>query len=160
MGTVNPVFQGKNGLVVTVEALTSFKGGQLLIPQTGTTVSGQQGAQPAGAGALNCIGVAQSDALTAADIATYTTGTSGFDSAYPVIDASVPSGVSAVYCDAIVPILYAAGAVAYGDRIKCGAAGVAAKWITGTDNANLIVGRCAQPGGTAGGVVALSRILV
>lgn len=160
MPTINPQLQGKNGCVGTYEAYTAILLGGTLVVPNGSTVgaSGLQSIVAAGAGALNCLGVASSDAVPASLTAANTTGTSVWDSGYPQIDTSVPDPTVAVYSDCVVPILYVAGAVSYGDRLKCGAAGTVAKWITGTDNANLIIGRCAQPGGTAGGVIALVRL--
>lgn len=160
MPTINPQLQGKNGCVATYEAFTAILlGGTLVIPNANVLgVSGLQSIIVAGAGALNCLGVAQSDAVPASLQAANTGGTSAWDSGYSQIDTSVPDPTVAVYSDCIVPILYVAGAVNYGDRLKCGAAGTVAKWITGTDNANLIIGRCAQPGGSAGGVIGLVRL--
>jgi hypothetical protein len=160
MPTVNPKNQGKFGNVITYEALTNVTGGQLVVPQTGATASGAQGIQPAGAAATNCIGVAQSDALTAATVASDTTGTEGFDSTYPLIDASVPDSTTAVYTDVVINVTYT-GAVAYGQRLKCAAAGAVAAWVDGTDTDQaLCVGWCAQPGGVTGAGTGLARIRV
>lgn len=161
MPTVNPKFQDKNGLVLPYEALTAVKGGQLVIPQTGATTSGNQGVQPAGAGALNCLGIAQSDAVPTSGQAAFVTGTSAYDSGYPQIDTTVPDPTLSVYSAGVFPILYVAGAVAYGQRLKCGAAGTVAAWVDGTDtDAALMIGWCAQPGGAAGGTIALVRLKV
>lgn len=160
MGTVNPKYQGKNGNVMTYEALSNIAGGQMVIPQTGATASGCQGAQPAGAGALNCVGIAQSDALTAATVASDTTGTTAYDSGYPLIDASVPDTTTAVYTDVVIVVSYTAAA-AYGVRLKCAAAGAVTPFVEGTDTApSLQVGWCAQPGGVTGAGTGLARIKV
>lgn len=159
MPSVNPKFQGRNGIEITYEALTNVAGGQLVVPQTGATASGLQGIQPAGLNAANCIGVAQSDALTAAAIATATTGTESWDTSYPLIDASVADSTTAVYVDVVINVAYT-GACAYGATIKCAAAGAVAPWVSGTDAANLAIGWCAQPGGVAGAGTALARINV
>lgn len=159
MASVSPKFQGKNGNVQTFEAVGGLiLGGQLVVPSTGNTIAGVQAAAVAGVGALNCIGVASMDAVPAANQATYTTGVGGYDASLAYIDTSVPDPTFAAYTDVVINVTYAAGAVAFGDRLKCAATGAVAKWVTGTDNANLIVGSCAQPGGTAGGVVALAKI--
>lgn len=159
MGSVSPKYQGKNGNVQTYEAVGSLiLGGQLIIPTTGNTLAGVQAATVAGAGALNCIGVASADAVPAASQGTYAATTAGYDAGYPYVDTSVPDPTFAAYTDVVIKVTYVAGAVAFGDRLKCGAAGAVAKWITGTDLANLIIGSCAEPGGTAGGVVALAKI--
>lgn len=161
MGSVVPKFYGKNGLVSTYEALTAVTGGQLVIPQTGATSDASlQGCQPAGLNAQNVIGVATADAVPVSGQAAYTTGTSGYDTGYSVIDTSVPDATVSVETNVIVPMTYVAGAVAYGARLKAGAAGAVAAWVNGTDSAELVVGWCAQPGGAAGGAVALARINV
>lgn len=160
MPSVNPTYQGRNGIEVAYEALTAVAGGQLVIPQTGATSTGAQGIQPAGAGALNVLGVAQSDAIPTSAQAGYTTGTSAFDASYPLIDTSVPDNTTAVYTDVVIPVLYTAVAVAYGTRLKAAAAGAVAAFVHGTDDPAMVIGWCAQVGGTAGGVVALARILV
>lgn len=154
MASVSPVYQGKNGNVVTMEALTAVLGGQLVIPQTGATTSGCEGCQPAGAGAANCVGVASSDGVPTSAQAGYVTGTSAYDAGYPLIDTSVPDPTVAIYNDVIIPVTYTAVAVAYGASLKCAASGAVAAWVSGTDAANLIIGRCMQPGGvsSAGGV--------
>lgn len=159
MGTINPKFQGKNGNVQSFEAITAILlGGTLVVPSGTTGATGLQTIVAAGAGAHNCIGVAQSDAVPASLQAANTSGTSAWDAGYPAIDASVPTSQVAVYTDCIVPVTYTAVAVAFGAKLKCAAAGAVAAWVSGTDAADLIIGSCAQPGGTAGGVVALARI--
>lgn len=161
MGSVSPRFQGRNGLEVTYEALgANVLGGQMVVPQTGTTTTGQQGATPAGANAINCLGVAASDAIAAANQAAFVTGTSGYDAGYPVIDTSVPDATFAAYTDVIIPVTYAAGAVAYGAKLKCAAAGAVQAHVSGTDAPERCIGWCAEPGGAAGGAVFLARIMV
>lgn len=159
MGTVNPKFQGKNGNVQTFEAMAAIiLGGQLVVPNTSTTTTGLQGCAVAGAGAANCLGVAQSDAVPASLQAANTSTTSPWDAGYTAIDTSVADPTVTVYSDCIIPVLYTAVAVAFGAKLKTGAAGTVAAWVSGTDAASLIIGSCAQPGGTAGGVVALAKI--
>lgn len=159
MPTINPVFQGKNGAVRTFEAITAIiLGGQLVVPSGTTGASGLQTIVVAGANAINCVGVAQSDAVPASLQAANTTGASAWDSGYPQIDTSVPDPTVAVYNDVVVPILYAAGAVAYGAKLKVAANGTVTAHVSGTDAPERCIGSCAQIGGTAGGVIALVRL--
>lgn len=158
MPGVSPKFGGGNHNVITYEALTNIVGGNLLIPQTGATSTGLQGAQPAGDAAANCIGVAAKDALTLANQTAATTGTTG--QGFPLLDVSAPEITTAAYTDVVIPVVYAAGAVAYGAAICCAAAGKVRAWVSGTDAVASRIGWCAQPGGTAGGIVGLARIAV
>lgn len=162
MASVVPKLYGKNGLVQTFEALTAVTGGQLVIPQTGATSDASlQGIQPAGAGALNVLGVATSDGVPTSATAGYTTGTSAYDAAYPVIDTSVPDSAVSVETNVLVNVTYTAVAVAYGVRLKAAAAGAVAAFVHGTDDPAMVVGWCAQIGGvSSAGGVALARILV
>lgn len=50
--------------------------------------------------------------------------------------------------------LRAAGTIAWGDKIKCGAAGTVVKWVDGTDTPGMKIGQCVDPaGGSNGGRV-------
>lgn len=159
MGSVTPRYQGRNGLEITYEAVGSIVlGGQLIVPTTGNTITGTQAATPAGANALTCVGVASADAVPVASQATYNTGTSGYDAGYPVIDTSVPDPTFSAYVDVVIPVTYVAGSVAYGAKLKCGAAGAVAAHVSVTDAPERMVGWCAEPGGAAGGGVFLARI--
>jgi hypothetical protein len=159
MPTINPKLQGKNGAVQTVEAITNILlGGQLVVPSGTTGASGLQTVVAAGANAINCIGVAQSDAVPVSLQAANVTGTSAWDAGYPAIDTSVPDATVAVYQDCVAPITYGAGAVAFGAKLKCGATGTVVAHVSGTDAPERCIGSCAQPGGTAGGVIALVRL--
>lgn len=57
----------------------------------------------------------------------------------------------------IFVVQYAAAAT-FGAALKAAASGAVTPWVSGTDAANLIVGRCVQPGGVSGAGAALARI--
>lgn len=159
MGSINQKFSSKAGNLQTFEAITAIiLGGQLMVPSGTTGASGLQTVIVAGLGATNCVGAAQSDAVPASLQSANVTGSSAWDSGYPQIDTSVADPTVVAYQDCVVPLTYTAVAVAFGAKLKCAASGAVAAWVSGTDAANLIIGSCAQPGGTAGGVVALVRL--
>lgn len=80
---------------------------------------------------------------------------------YPAVDAGFPLATTTVYSHGIVPILFTAAAVAYGTPLVAAAAGKVRAYVSGTDNAAAIVGKCAQPGGvSSAGVVGLVRLFL
>lgn len=142
----------------TYEAVgvTNVAGGNLVVPSTATTSDPSlQAATVAGAGALNCIGVAVDDAITVQNRAALETGTGG--DGYAFIDVAIQDATFTVYNHDEVPVVYAAAA-AFGARLKCAAAGAVTPWITGTDNAELIIGWCCEVGGVASAGAGYARI--
>jgi len=132
--------------------------GTLVIPSATATESGLPGIAAAGATALNCIGVAAKDCVTAANRAALESGTTAAPMSAPFVDASIPTATTTVYDEGWFKLQYATGtAVARGDRVKCAAGGLVTKWVSGTDSAAAIIGRCAEAVGTGGGT-ALTRI--
>jgi hypothetical protein len=126
-------------------------GGQLVVADgsSATTVS------VAGAGAANVLGVAGADAAPVVSQAGNVTGYG-----QPVVDISVLPDYVPVYHGADMHVTYAATAT-FGALLKSAATGQVTPWVSGTDAAGLIVGRCTQPGGvavSAGGVVGRARI--
>lgn len=159
MASVVKRTDGTDQMYEAVDA--NLVGGVLVIPSVTATESGLQGVAVAGAGALNCLGVASKDCVTAANRVALTSGTGPAPGNYPVADATVPTATLAVYNQAILLVTYTAVAVAYGVRLKAAAGGAVAAWVSGTDSAAAVVGWCAQPGGvSAAGGVKLARILV
>jgi hypothetical protein len=125
------------------------KGGTLVVADgsSATTVS------TAGAGAANVLGVAGNDAAPIPN-------QSGVNTSYgdPLLDISVPTDYVAVRHGEDIRVTYAAAAT-FGALLKSAASGQVTPWVSGTDAAGLIVGRCTQPGGvSAGATVARARI--
>jgi hypothetical protein len=125
------------------------KGGTLVVADgsSASTVS------TAGAGAANVLGVAGNDAAPQAD---QTGNTTGYGD--PLLDVSVLPDYVAVYHGVDIRVTYAAAAT-FGAMLKSAANGQVTPWVSGTDAAGLIVGRCTQPGGvSAGATIARARI--
>lgn len=107
----------------------------------------------AGAGAANVLGVAGNDAAPIPDQSSSTTSYGS-----PLLDISELPDYVAVYHGCDMHVTYAAAAT-FGALLKSAATGQVTPWISGTDAAGLIVGRCTQPGGVASGsTVARARI--
>jgi hypothetical protein len=126
-------------------------GGQLVTADgsSATTVS------VAGAGSALVLGVAGGDAAPVVSQAGNTTGYG-----QPVVDISVLPDYVSVYHGADMHVTYAATAL-FGALLKSAATGQVTPWVSGTDAAGLIVGRCTQPGGVVVGgsaVVGRARI--
>lgn len=113
----------------TYVANVAIAGGQLVMPDTGGTI------KPATAGATSVIGVAADDALPA--------------SARTATNFATFRPEVAVYsAPAEVPVTFAATTL-FGAKVKAAANGQVTPWITGTDAADLIVGRCTEPAGVS-----------
>lgn len=141
MSAVNPRFTAGP---ITMAVFAAVAGGQLVVPGTSGNV-GLVG--PAGAGAVNCLGVAGLDALPAG-----TANTSTDAAGFPVISAAIVDQYTPVHQHGTFK-LTAAGTLVFGDPLKCAAAGQVAKFVDGTDNPGLKIGRCMEPLGIASGAV-------
>lgn len=98
--------------------------------------------RPASAGSELCIGVATLDAVPTTTSQTPTVpGWPG-----PSINAALLPPYTSVAARGVWLLQYAASC-AFGDRVKCAAAGQVTPWIFGTDNPELIVGICYEPAG-------------
>lgn len=144
-----PHYQFRGPANYQVSALVT--GGSLVVADgsSATTVS------TAGAGAINVLGVAGNDA---SPIVSQAGNTTGYGS--PLVDVSVLSDYTAVYCGGVdIHVTYAAAAT-FGVLLKAAANGQVTPWVSGTDTLPAtIVGRCTQPGGVAAGAtVARMRI--
>lgn len=139
----------------TYEAVdANVSGGQLVVPSATATESGEAGCTPAGANAINVLGVAATDAVTAANRAALVNSTGGGPGAYPYTDAAIPPATVTVYSDCETEVQYLAGtAVAFNAPIKAAASGQVTLWVSGTDAPERAVGRCRVVGGmgTGGG---------
>lgn len=123
-------------------------GGQLVVADgsSATTVS------VAGAAAANVLGVAGNDA---APIVSQAGSTTGYGQ--PLVDISVLGDYVSVYHDVDMHVIFAA-TTTFGALLKTAASGQVTPWVSGTDAAGLIVGRCTQPGGVASATVGRARI--
>jgi hypothetical protein len=124
--------------------------GQLVVADgaSATTVS------PAGANAINVLGVA---GHAASPIVSQAGNTTGYGA--PVVDVSVLPDYVNVYTGVDTHVTYAATAT-FGQLLKAAASGQVTPWVDGTDtHPAYIIGRCTQPGGVAAGAtVARARI--
>lgn len=139
----------------TYEAVdANVAGGQLVIPSTTATESGEPGATPAGAAATNVLGVAATDAVTAANRAALVSSSGGGPGAYPYTDTSVPPATFTAYNHCETKVQYLAGtAVPFNSPLKAAASGQVTLFVVGTDAFEKYVGRCRVVGGmgTGGG---------
>lgn len=124
------------------------KGGQLVVPDASpaTTVS------VAGAGAVNVLGVAGTDAQPIPNQAGDTTGYG-----QPLVDISVLSDYVPVWHGVDIQVTYAANCN-FGELLKSAASGAVTPWVDGTDtDPGTIIGRCTQPGGVVISTTAIAR---
>lgn len=149
MSAVRRIFKGVDP--ITFEVFVAVAGGQLVVPGTAGNV-GKVG--PAGAGAVNCLGVAVMDALPAG-----TSTTSTDPSGFPILNVAQATQYTAVDAFGVYP-LNCTGTIALGDPIKCGATGSVVKFVDGTDNPGLKIGRCVDPAGGTNGGTALCRLSI
>jgi len=101
---------------------------------------------PAGANAVNWMGVATTGGLP---VGTSTTFTS--PSGYTGLDLTVGDEHVAVGDAPEVYECIAGGTINFGDRVKCGANGTVVAWVAGTDAPERRVGKCVQVGGAVAG---------
>lgn len=147
MSAVRRIFKGVDP--TEYEVFVATAGGQLVAPGTAGNV-GKVG--PAAAGAVNCLGVAVVDGLPAG-----TSSSSTDPSGFPILNVAQAQQYISVAAFGIYP-LNCAGTIALGDPIKCGAAGAVVKFVDGTDNPGLKIGRCVDPAGGVNGGTAACRL--
>lgn len=125
------------------------KGGTLVVADGSSALT----VSTAGAGAANVLGVAGNDA---APIVSQSGATTSYGD--PLLDVSALEDYVAVHHGCDIRVTYAAAAT-FGALLKSAASGQVTPWVSGTDAAGLIVGRCTQPGGiAAGATVGRARI--
>lgn len=148
---------------ITYEAVVAnVVGGNVVQFDATATESGAVGCKPAAADSITALGVANKDAVTAANRDALTSGTGPAPLSAFVTDASVPSATVTAYNDCWTTVVAAAGtAIAYRQGLKCAANGTVTLWVDGTDSPGKRIGWCAQPGGigTGGGPIK-ARILI
>lgn len=149
MAGINKVSHGDDEVY---EAMTAaILGGALVVPAAGATNPGIQGIATAGDAAVNVIGVAAREALP---VSLQTTGGTTDADGYPNLNVGQVTELTTVYSHAVVPVVYTAVAVGYGVALCSAAAGKVRAWVSGTDNAQSVIGYCRVVGGmsSAGGV--------
>jgi hypothetical protein len=131
-----------------VKAATTIRGGQLVEAATG-------GVQPAGAGSVKVLGVAQKDGFGAGAITAQTVDEVG----QPFVTAASATAPTQVTAEkGSFKVTYASNA-AFGDSLKAAANGQVTKWVVGTDtDRGTIVGYCNEVAGVTSGAVAEARI--
>jgi hypothetical protein len=120
----------------TYEVSVAVTGGQLVVPTTGGKIG------PAGLTANTCLGVAAKDAIPTATNQNPTGS----------ILLSPTSPYTTVWNNGVWR-LTAGSAITFGQTVKCGAAGTVVPWVSGTDAADTIVGRCVEILGIANAAV-------
>lgn len=147
MSAINPKFEKGP---VTYQVAETVRGGQLVEARGSSKIG------VAAAGSSTVLGVAQTDAK-----ATVTTQSTDSDSNILVDlgQAAYPPDVAVIKFGE-VPVTYAANA-SFGALLKAAANGQVTPWVSGTDAAGLIVGRCTEPAGVviATKATGLMRIL-
>lgn len=135
---------------ITYQVVESVTGGQLVEARTGGV-----GVGVAAAGSVKCVGAALDDATAAGTVTTPVT-VSGHPQLAAVV---VPNQVAVAGTGDVVPLTYAANA-AFGQKLKCAAAGQVTPYVPGTDDASLIVAECVTVAGVTSGNVGDTKILV
>jgi len=125
----------------TVEVSAAVTGGQL-VEVDGTTGK----VKPAGAGAVDVLGVAANDANPAG---------SDTDTNY----ANARPHVAIYYTPVDIPVTYA-GAATFGQKLVAAADGEVTPYTAGTSTFDQIVGVCTEPGGVAAGAKGRIRLTV
>lgn len=146
MPGIRPVFE--KGSPLTFGATTVANGGNMkagiMVEPDGTTGK----IKPATAGTVKCLGVLVTN--TAASNYGVTDGADAWDN--PVIDNSHQYPVQAAVAASGVWKLKVTGAVAFGQRVKCGANGsIVPDSAGGAATLGQLIGQCVEPGGIADG---------
>lgn len=124
---------------VTYAVSGTVTGGTLVEAHTGSKI------RTAPAGSAKVLGVALTDAVET----DASSGTTSYGA--PFVDASFPGPYTAVAACGVFKLTFAANA-GFGVTLKAAASGQVTPWVSGTDAADLIVGRCVEPAGaTASG---------
>jgi hypothetical protein len=132
----------------TVNAAATITGG-MLVESDGASPAL---VRPASAASQVCLGVATTDGVGASVSQTFT-----LPGSPPTVNAGTYPNFVAVDCTGVYPLTYTAAAT-FGARLKCAANGQVTPWVSGTDNAELIVGICYEPSGVGIGAVGATRL--
>lgn len=133
MSGIVPKFSGGP---VTFQVSAKVTGGQVVKADA----SPAKTVSPAGAGSALVLGVALTDAIP-----TETGVNDDFGNAIVPTNA-YPQHTTVAGPGFVVPVTYAANAD-FGALLKSAANGTVTPWVSGTDAAGLIIGRCFEPGG-------------
>jgi hypothetical protein len=125
----------------TYEVNVAVTGGQLVMPDTGGKI------KPTTLTAASVLGVATKDAIPT------TTNQNPTGS----IQLSPTSQYTAVWAHGTWSLL-AGAAISFGQTVKAGANGTVVPWVSGTDAADTIVGRCTEALGIANGAKGAIRL--
>lgn len=141
MSGIVPRFQ--HGGPVTYEVVEAIAGGQLVEARAASKVG------VAAAGSAKCLGVATKDATPTASGSSTDAFGNPVQSLVEVTKYVAVGGTPQIY-----PVTFAAD-TGFGVLVKSAANGQVTPWVSGTDAAGLIVGRCVSE---AGVVVATSAV--
>lgn len=130
----------------TYEVASAVKGGMVIQARTDGKV------EKAGAGSVKVLGVAEIDAKPYAN--PVSTDGDGFET---INLSPLPDHTTVGF--GRYPVTYAADA-AFGVALKAAANGTVTPWISGTDAANLIIGKCDEPGGVVVLTKAVGRAII
>ncbi len=154
MPGIRPVFE--KGSPLTFGSTTVANGGNMkagiMVEPDGTTTK----IKPATANSVRVLGVLVTN--TAASNFAASDTTDAWDN--PVIDNSHQYPVQAAVAAMGVWKLKVTGAVAFGQKVKCGASGSIVPFVDGTDTEDRAIGRCVEPGGIADGARGRIRLAV
>lgn len=145
MSGVTPRYTVDAPITYTVKSDKAVVGGQLLEVVSGGVV------QPASAGSATVVGVATKNAR-----GTYDPYSETSEGDFLMDASGVGNQVTAER--GYFKVTYAANATV-GAKLKAAADGQVTPWASGTDDASLIVGTCAESAGVTAGAVGLARII-
>jgi len=148
MAGINKVSHGHDDVYEAVGG--TVLGGAVVIPQAGATNPGKQGINTAGANSALVLGVA---ARLAIPVASANTSGQNNGEGYPYAYADPVNELTTVYKQAVVPVVYTAAEVGFGQKLASAANGKVQAWAN-TLTADTIIGECRVVGGmnSAGGV--------
>lgn len=130
----------------TYEVFSAVKGGMVIQARTDGLV------EKCSAGSVKVLGVAEIDAKP------FTNPVSTDADGFETINLSpLPQHTTVGF--GRYPVTYAADC-AFGAALKAAANGTVTPWITGTDAANLIIGKCDEPGGVVVAIKAVGRAII
>lgn len=134
------VFESYDRGPVTFEVNAQVTGGQLVVPDGATGK-----VKPAAGGETTCLGVATTDAIPSG-----TNQDPTVVGAVSSINASPLLPYTGVANNGVFKVTYAAAAT-FGELLKLAANGQVTPLVVGTDNSDLIVGRCFETAGVGAG---------